>query len=139
VTHADGTPGSKKNIADHGAVIYSGNFSAPIATATGRDSRVVNVSTGVNDRLISELREQLSEVRRLLVETHDPGRAADCEDAIAEIDSLDGELSDPREDRDVGKLRRRLKKLVGTLLPVADIIGGTAAFLEIINDLKSIV
>jgi hypothetical protein len=139
MTHADGTPGSQKNIADHGGVVYSGNFSASIATATGRDSRAVNVSTGVHDRLINELREQLSEVRRLLVENRDPGRAADREDAIAEIDSLDGELSDQREDRDAGKLRRRLKRLVGTLIPVADIIGGTAALLEIINDLKSVV
>lgn len=139
MTHAGETPGSQKNVADHGGVIYSGKFGAQIATATGRGSRAVNVSKGTHDQLINELREQLSETRRLLVENHDPGRAGDREDAIAEIDSLDGELSDQQEDRDAGKLRRRLKQLVGTLIPVADIIGGTAAFLEIINDLKSIV
>jgi hypothetical protein len=48
-------------------------------------------------------------------------------------------LVDQREYRDPGKLRRRLKQLVGTLTPVAEIIGGTAAFLEIINDLKCII
>jgi hypothetical protein len=138
VTDASGTPGGQKNIADHGGVVYNGNFSGPIATSTGRDGRAVNVGTGVQDRLIDELREQLNEARRLLLENRDPGRAADREDAIAEIDSLDAELSEQREDRDAGKLRRRLKKLIGTLMPVTDIIGGFAAFLEIINDLKSI-
>jgi hypothetical protein len=139
MTHSNDTPGSRKNIADHGGVVYSGKFSGQIATATGRDGIAVNASTGMQERLINELRDQLSDARRLLNENHDPGRTASREDAIADIDSVDRELADRREVRDAGRLRRRLERLAVTLIPVADIIGGAAALLEIINELKSII
>ena len=146
MTNSNDTPGSRKNIADHGGVVYSGKFSGPIATATGRDGIAVNASTGMQERLINELRDQLSDARRLLNENHDPGRTAsredaiaDIDDAIADIDSVDRELADRREVRDAGRLRRRLERLAVTLIPVADIIGGAAALLEIINELKSII
>ena len=132
-----GTPGSQKNTARDGGVIYSGTFNGPIATTTGDAGSATNVSSGMQDQLINALRDQLGEARRLLKENHDPEKTADCADAVEEIDMLDRELAERREYRDPGKLRHRLKQLVGTLTPVTDIIGGTAAFLEIINALKS--
>jgi len=139
MTNSSGTPGSQKNTARDGGVIYSGIFQGAIATTTGREGSAANVSFDMQDQVINALHNQLNEARCLLKENHDPEKAADCADAIEEIESLDRELVDQREYRDPGKLRRRLKQLVGTLTPVAEIIGGTAAFLEIINDLKCII
>jgi len=132
-------PGSQKNTASGGGVVYSGTFSGSIATSTGSGGSAISGNSGAQDQLVDALRGQLGEALRLLNGNHDPARMADREDAIAEIASLDRELADRREARDPGKLRRRLKQLVGALTPVADIIGGTAAFLEIINNLKSMI
>lgn len=139
MTYPSSMPESQKNTASRGGVVYSGTFSGPVATATGHGKAAASVSMGAPDQLIKALRDQLAEARRSLEGNSDPAKTADCANAIREIDRLDGELADRQAGRHAGKLRRRLNRLMDILTPVAGIIGGTAAFLEIINDLKSVI
>lgn len=138
MSHSSETAGSHKNVADRGGVVYSGNFTGPIATATGDKGNAVSVSFDAQDQLIEDLRNRLAEARRLLSEQQDPSTAVTRLTAIKEIDALGAELSDHRADRDAGRLRSKINDVISALTPVTGIIGGVAAVLEILKDLNAI-
>jgi hypothetical protein len=139
MTQQSGTPSNQRNVAKDGGALYVGNFSGPIATATAQGAYAANFSVGTQDQLIRELRALLTEARCSLEESHDHSRTGDREDAIAAIDSLNVELDRRPEDRDAGKLRRRLERLAEKLTPVTGLLTTGSALLDIIIQLKSIV
>lgn len=139
MSDSSSTPDSQKNTADHGGVVLSGTFSGPIANATGPGAVATNVSVGAQDPLVEALRDKLAEARRALAGNHDPARAPARGNAIALIDSLDSELADRRKGRDVGKLGKWVNEVFEALSPVAGLIGGAAAVLDIIDHLRAII
>jgi hypothetical protein len=139
MTQQGGTPSNQRNVAKDGGALFIGNFSGSIANASGQGAYAANFSVGPQDQLIRELRALLAEARRSLEESHDHIRPADCEDAIAAIDSLNVELDRRPEDRDAGKLRRRLERLAEKLAPVTGLLATSSALLDIIIQLKSVV
>jgi hypothetical protein len=95
-------------------------------------SQVV-AKTGPNspNSLIEQLQAELAGARQRLAGVQDP--TSDHEDALEAVDALQGVIAqDP--DPDLGGLKRlrlRVKGLIGVLAPVAEVIGGVAAFEEI--------
>jgi hypothetical protein len=91
--------------------------------------------TGPQNPLIRQLQDELTRARQCLAD--DPASTVDHEDAVEALDALQGEIAqDPDPDqRGLKVLRLRVKALIGVLLPVAEIIGGVAAFEEICRHL----
>jgi hypothetical protein len=81
-----------------------------------------------------ELSTRLAGIRELLLEHRDPARATDREDALEAVAALQVDLGKP-EITDRKTLRRRIKAVVGALLPVAEIVGGIAALEAIVRGL----
>jgi hypothetical protein len=90
---------------------------------------------GPQNPLIRQLQDELTRARQCLAD--DPASTVDHEDAVEALDALQGEIAqDPDPDqRGLKVLRLRVKALIGVLLPVAEIIGGVAAFEEICRHL----
>lgn len=111
------------------------------AAVEGRDNQVVNIShqEGMSDDVVlaaarQELRNQLTGIRKALLEHQDLARETDREDAIEAVSALHADLgAEVIADRKT--LRQRIKALAGALQPVADIIGGIAALEAIVRGL----
>ena len=117
-------PGGPRNIiAGTGNIVTGGKFI---------NSQVVaETVSGPPNSLVRQLRDELTRARECLAAVEVP--TADHEDAMKAIDALQGQVArDPDPDqRGLGRLRLRIKQLIGVLTPVAEVIGGVAAFEEI--------
>jgi len=120
-------PGSQQN-----TIIGAGNI-----VTGGRVSNSSLNATTVQQQTptIQELCEKLTQVRQCLVTVEVP--TTDQQDALEAVDMLQGELA---QDPDPGpeglkRLRVRIKGLIAVLAPVAELVGGVAAFEEILRRL----
>jgi hypothetical protein len=123
----EGLPGSQQN-----TIIGTGNI---ITGGRVINSRVTATTVNQQNPTMLQLREELTRVQRCLAAVEDP--TADQQDALEAVDMLEGELAqdpDPRPDG-LKRLRARIKGLIAVLAPVAEIIGGVAAFEEIVRRL----
>jgi hypothetical protein len=102
-----------------------------VVTTNQPDGKSDNAALAAAQR---ELSTQLAGIRELLLEHHDPARAADREDAIEAVTALQADLGKPVI-TDRKTLRQRIKAVTGALQPVADIIGGIAALEAIVRGL----
>lgn len=81
------------------------------------------------------MREQLARAHESLAAVPDPTAAQ--QDALDAVNLLQDEIDedpDPAPDR-LKRLRLQLKGLIAVLAPVAEVIGGAAAFEEILRHL----
>ena len=99
-------------------------------TVTGSQ---VSATTGnaARNPVIGQLQDELIRARQCLAGVQ--ARTADHEDAMEALEVLLDEVAqDPDPDqRGLRRLRVRVRELVGVLIPVAETIGGVAAFEEI--------
>jgi hypothetical protein len=107
-----------------------------ITGGTLTNSQVVATSvSGPPNPLIQQLQDELTRVRECLAAFEAP--TADHEDAIEAVDTLQDEVSEDLNPGQSGlrRLRVRVRELIGVLTPVAEIVGGVAAFEEICRHL----
>jgi hypothetical protein len=84
---------------------------------------------------VQDLREQLARAHESLAAVPDPTAAQ--QDALDAVNLLQDEIDedpDPAPDR-LKRLRLQLRGLIAVLAPVAEVIGGVAAFEEILHHL----
>ncbi len=123
-------------------VIGSGNITGGVTDSqvnivTGDGGLAYNdhtLSTAAQDPWPDQLRNELTRIRRLLEEDHDPARAVDRDDAIEAVTILEAEFLGAQDSSpgDPKGFRRRVKELIGVLAPVAEIVGGVAALQAIL-------
>jgi hypothetical protein len=130
----------------HNTVIGSGNI---VTGGTFTNSPVTNTtvnsgaSAGSQAYWVDRLAEELTQARERLDNPALPV-TPDRADAVAAIEELQEEVAAFREELAAGPppgpekqatLRRRVKALLGVLLPVAEMIGGIAGFQDILHHL----
>jgi len=100
-------------------------------SGTGGTAKItVGPADGGPDRWLEVLGSELARIRRLL----EPLASTDRDDAMDAITSLEADLPEMAGGTP-GRLRRRLKGLLGALDPVVKIIGGVATLEEIVRHL----
>jgi hypothetical protein len=123
-----------------GSIITGGTFNNSQVTSTTVNS---GADAGSQAYWAGRLADELAQAHGRLV---DPGLPAtpDLTDAVAAIEELQDEVAAFREELAAGPppdqesqtmLRRRVKALLGVLLPVAEMIGGIAGFQDILHHL----
>lgn len=127
MTQPEDLPGSQQNtIHGTGNIITGGKMinSRPIAKTVSQQNPTVQ-----------RLRDELAQVRQSLASAADP--TADQQDALEAVDLFQDEIDQDPDPGPVGmkRLRVRLKGLIAVLAPVAELIGGVAAFEEILHRL----
>jgi hypothetical protein len=117
-------PGSQRNtIHGTGNIVTGGKITK---------SRLVAYTQNAT---VQDLREQLARAHESLAAVPDP--TAGQQDALDAVDLLQDEIDkdpDPAPDR-LKRLRLQLRGLIAVLAPVAEVIGGVAAFEEILRRL----
>jgi hypothetical protein len=124
-----------------GSIITDGTFTNSQVTST-----TVNSGEGAGSQAywVGRLAEELAKARGRL---EDPGLPVtpDLTDAVAAVEELQDQVVAFREELAAGAppgpesqtmLRRRVKALLGVLLPVAEMIGGIAGFQDILHHLS---
>ena len=123
----------------HGAgSIVSGDIrDSQIASQSGTGTARITVAPaggglagGGPDRWLEVLGSELARIRQLL----EPLASTDRDDAMDAVASLEADLPEMAGGTP-GRLRRRLKGLLGALDPVVKIIGGVATLEEILRHL----
>lgn len=114
------------NIRDSQIVSQSGTGTARITVAPAGGG----LADGGPDRWLEVLGSELARIRQLL----EPLASTDRDDAMDAVTSLEADLPEMAGGTP-GRLRRRLKGLLGALDPVVKIIGGVATLEEILRHL----
>ena len=114
------------DIRDSQIVSQSGTGTARITVAPADGG----LADGGPDRWLEVLGSELTRIRQLL----EPLSSTDRDDAMDAITSLEADLPEMAGGTP-GRLRRRLKGLLGALDPVVKIIGGVATLEEILRHL----
>jgi hypothetical protein len=126
--------GSQQNtIYGAGNIVTDGEIIDSRLIAHAQNSPVQN--SPVQNSTVQDLREQLARAHESLAAVPDPTAAQ--HDALDAVDLLQGEIDedpDPAPDR-LKRLRLQLRGLIAVLAPVAEVIGGVAAFEEILRHL----
>jgi len=135
-------PGNEQHntVFGSGNIITGGKFDNSVVTTT-----TVNSGAGAGSQAYwaGRLADELAQAHGRL---DDPGLPVtpDLTDAVVAIEELQAEVAAFREELAAGpppgpenqeKLRRRVKALLGVLLPVAEMIGGIAGFQDILHHL----
>lgn len=124
MTRREDRPGSQQNtIHGTGNIVTGGKITKSRLIAHTQNSTV------------QDLREQLARAHESLAAVPDPTAAQ--QDALDAVNLLQDEIDedpDPAPDR-LKRLRLQLKGLIAVLAPVAEVIGGAAAFEEILRHL----
>jgi hypothetical protein len=114
------------DIRDSQIVSQSGTGTARITVAPAGGG----LADGGPDRWLEVLGSELARIRQLL----EPLASTDRDDAMDAVTSLEADLPEMAGGTP-GRLRRRLKGLLGALDPVVKIIGGVATLEEILRHL----
>jgi hypothetical protein len=124
MTRREDRPGSQRNtIHGTGNIVTGGKITK---------SRLIAYTQNAT---VQDLREQLARAHESLAAVPDP--TAGQQDALDAVDLLQDEIDndpDPAPDR-LKRLRLQLRGLIAVLAPVAEVIGGVAAFEEILRRL----
>ena len=129
---------SQRNVIHGAGSIVSGDIrDSQIVSQSGTGTARITVAPagggladGGPDRWLEVLGSELVRIRRLL----EPLASTDRDDAMDAITSLEADLPEMAGGTP-GRLRRRLKGLLGALDPVVKIIGGVATLEEILRHL----
>lgn len=121
--------GSQRNtIYGAGNIVTGGKVTKSRVIAHTQNSTVQNST-------VQDLRELLARAHESLAAVPDP--TATQQDALDAVDLLQNEIDedpDPAPDR-LKRLRLQVRGLIAVLAPVAEVIGGVAAFEEILRHL----
>jgi len=102
---------------------------------TGGEITNTHLIAHAHNSTVQDLREQLAQAHESLAAVPDPTAAQ--QDALDAVDLLQDEIDkdpDPAPDR-LKRLRLQLRGLIAVLAPAAEVIGGVAAFEEILRHL----
>ncbi len=132
--------GQQNTITGSGNIVTGGTFTnSPVTTGPGSRIAVSNTppSADIEQPWLEQLHDELTRIRLLLAEDHDPERSLDRDDAIEAVTTLAADLPDKQDEGgdEPRRLRLRVKGVIGVLAPVAEIIGGVAALEAIVQHL----
>lgn len=132
MTSDSSAQGSQHNtITGSGNIVTGGTFSkSPVSSTTIAPG---SAAAGPQEVWVEKLRDELAKVRQRLADPRLPDASTDLDDARTAVEGLQQGLAGPAspEVSTMDRLRLRVKELLGALAPVAEIIGGVAAFEEI--------
>lgn len=130
MTSNERTSPGQHNIVFGGGVINTGSNNQ-INNAVGSGNRASNIRLGTDTQVwLAQLRAELTRIRvRLEEDEYHSALAVDRDDALDSVRDLEAVLDESQEGSEAYRrsLRLRVKRLIGILAPVAEIIGGVAA------------